>query len=202
MIEGFRIVREVGRGGMGVVYEAEETRLGRRVALKVLPEGSFPHPKQVQRFEREARAAARLHHTNIVPVFGSGYQDGHHYYIMQFIEGRGIDAVLRELRDSRRGAPSVPPTENLSHFTDGDKLAYRNLAQVGLQVALALDHAHREGVVHRDIKPSNLLLDAKANLWVTDFGLAKTLETDDLTSTGDVVGTLRVHGAGALRGAV
>ena len=147
---------------MGVVYEAEQTRLGRKRA-QGLARGLVSSSETGPAVQREARAAARLHHTNIVPVFGSGYQDGHHYYTMQYIEGRGVDAVLCQLRDSRRGAPSVPPTENLSHFTDGDKLAYRNLAQVGLQVALALDHAHREGVVHRDIKPSNLLLDAKAN---------------------------------------
>jgi hypothetical protein len=78
-IAGFRIVREVGRGGMGVVYEAEEERLSRHVALKVLPASALLQPKQVQRFEREARLAAGLHHTNIVPVYGSGAHDGHHY---------------------------------------------------------------------------------------------------------------------------
>jgi len=85
----FRILREVGRGGMGVVYEAEQESLGRRVALKVLPDASLANTDQVRRFEREARAAARLHHTNIVPVFGVGQEGGHHYYVMQFIpEGR------------------------------------------------------------------------------------------------------------------
>ncbi len=94
----YRILREIGRGGMGVVYEAEQESLGRRVALKVLSAGSLLDPKQVRRFEREAKAAARLHHTNIVPVFGVGRQDGHHYFVMQFIAGVGLDVVLDDLR--------------------------------------------------------------------------------------------------------
>ena len=85
----FRIVREVGRGGMGVVYDAEQVSLGRRVALKVLPRQLLASDKQCKRFEREAKAAARLHHTNIVPVFGVGEQEGLHYYVMQFIHGQG-----------------------------------------------------------------------------------------------------------------
>jgi len=94
----YRILHEVGRGGMGVVYEAEQESLGRRVALKVLSAGALLDPQQVRRFEREARAAARLHHTNIVPVFGVGCQDGHHYFVMQFIAGVGLDVVLDDLR--------------------------------------------------------------------------------------------------------
>ena len=88
---------------MGVVYEAEQESLGRRVALKVLPDAALADAKQVLRFQREARAAARLHHTNIVPVFGVGRDDGRHYYVMQFIPGMGLDAVLEELRRLRRG---------------------------------------------------------------------------------------------------
>ncbi len=94
----YRILREIGRGGMAVVYEAEQVSLGRHVALKVLPQQLLPNPKQQQRFEREARAAARLHHTNIVPVFGVGEEDGLHYYVMQYIQGQGLDEVLSELR--------------------------------------------------------------------------------------------------------
>jgi serine/threonine protein kinase/tetratricopeptide (TPR) repeat protein len=97
----YRIVREIGRGGMGVVYEAEQESLGRRVALKVLPPGALEDIRQVQRFRREARAAARLHHTNIVPVFGVGEDDGTYYYVMQYIEGRPLDQVLAELRRIR-----------------------------------------------------------------------------------------------------
>ena len=97
----FRIIREVGRGGMGVVYEAEQLSLGRRVALKVLPKQVLLDSKHAKRFEREARAAANLHHTNIVPVFGVGRQDGLHYYVMQFIDGLGLDEVIVELKRMR-----------------------------------------------------------------------------------------------------
>ncbi len=98
----FRLLREVGRGGMGVVYEAEQESLGRRVALKVLPTGALTDAKQIRRFEREARSAARLHHTNIVPIFGVGEHEGTHYYVMQFIQGQGLDAVLHELEEAAR----------------------------------------------------------------------------------------------------
>jgi WD40 repeat protein/serine/threonine protein kinase len=94
----YQILREVGRGGMGVVYEAEQLSLGRHVALKILPASALLDPRHLRRFQREARAAARLHHTNIVPVFGVGEQDGLHYYAMQFIHGLGLDAVLVELQ--------------------------------------------------------------------------------------------------------
>ena len=97
----YRILREIGRGGMGIVYEAEQVSLGRHVALKVLPQLLQPDLKQRQRFEREARSAARLHHTNIVPVFGVGEEGGLHYYVMQYIQGLGLDAVLDELRRLR-----------------------------------------------------------------------------------------------------
>src|SRR5271168_409069 len=105
----YRILREIGRGGMGVVYEAEQESLGRRVALKVLSAGSLLDPKQVRRFEREAKAAAKLHHTNIVPVFGVGRQDGHHYFVMQFIAGLGLDMVLDDLRRLRRAKSEAGP---------------------------------------------------------------------------------------------
>jgi WD40 repeat protein/serine/threonine protein kinase len=104
----YRILREVGRGGMGIVYEAEQESLGRHVALKVLPSGALLDPKQLGRFEREAKAAARLHHTNIVPVYGVGEANGLHYFVMQFIQGQGLDQVLAELRLLRRaGAPTA-----------------------------------------------------------------------------------------------
>jgi WD40 repeat protein/serine/threonine protein kinase len=106
----YQILREVGRGGMGVVYEAQQLSLGRHVAIKVLPNHALLDPRQLGRFQREARAAARLHHTNIVPVFGVGEQDGLHYYVMQFIPGLGLDTVLDELRRLRRppGKPKPP----------------------------------------------------------------------------------------------
>ena len=107
----FRILREVGRGGMGVVYEAEQVSLGRHVALKVLPPQMLRDAKQRRRFEREARAAAKLHHTNIVPVFGVGEHDGTPYYVMQFIQGLGLDEVLDELKRMRATVPT--PASNV-----------------------------------------------------------------------------------------
>src|SRR5207248_9943137 len=99
----YRILREVSRGGMGVVYEAEQESLGRHVALKVLPFHALLNPTHLERFRREARAAARLHHTNIVPVFGVGDQDGVHYYAMQFIQGQSLDEVIEEVKRLREG---------------------------------------------------------------------------------------------------
>jgi Protein kinase domain len=110
----FRIIREVGHGGMGVVYEAEQVSLGRHVALKVLPRRLLHDARQRRRFEREAKAAAKLHHTNIVPVHGVGEHDGLPYYVMQFIQGLGLDEVLEELRRLQRGnaLPAAPTGES------------------------------------------------------------------------------------------
>jgi WD40 repeat protein len=105
----YRILREIGRGGMGIVYEAEQESLGRRVALKVLPSAALLDPRQRQRFQREARAAARLHHTNIVPVYGAGEYEGIHYFVMQYIAGLGLDQVLAELKHLRQVRGSSTP---------------------------------------------------------------------------------------------
>jgi serine/threonine protein kinase len=98
LLGDFRVLREIGRGGMGIVYEAEQVSLGRRVALKVLPFAAALDPKQLQRFKNEAQAAACLHHTNIVPVFGVGCERGVHYYAMQYIEGQTLAQVIADLR--------------------------------------------------------------------------------------------------------
>ena len=274
----FRIIREVGRGGMGVVYEAEQVSLGRHVALKVLPAAALPDSKHVRRFEREAKSAAKLHHTNIVPVFGVGEQEGLHYYVMQFIQGLPLDEVILELKKIQKqptgaitaavshqgdesprrdcsaadvarslmtgqfpqpdaesgssGDSSQPPdaamfalteltprsedtasarlsdTLNLSgsfsgsvsrlttsgvHSSSQRKIStyWQSVATIGQQVADAMQYAHEQGILHRDIKPSNLLLDLRGTTWVTDFGLAKATDQQDITHTGDVLGTLR-----------
>jgi serine/threonine protein kinase/WD40 repeat protein len=245
----YRLLREVGRGGMGVVYEAEQESLGRHVALKVLPAQALLDPKHVQRFHREAKAAARLHHSNIVPVYGVGADGGLHYYVMQFIHGLGLDQVLDELkrlRQCRKGAAEakgpersgggeqlsaagvadslrtgrfaqapeppapapaalavaasasdsstavhLPGQEGHTALSDSGRGYWQSVARIGVQVAEALAHAHGQGILHRDIKPSNLLLDMHGTVWVTDFGLAKAEDSDGLTQTGDVVGTLR-----------
>jgi WD40 repeat protein/serine/threonine protein kinase len=263
----FRILREVGKGGMGIVYEAEQVSLGRHVALKVLPRSRLQDAKAKRRFEREAKAAARLHHTNIVPVFGVGEQDGLPYYVMQFIQGLGLDAVLDELKNLKSGgarasttvtgspphrAPTKMTAAHVAHslltgefqgkddkdakdattvpeeaarphdavadgrdrstVSDSFTLSsssvvlpgragsksrsrkptyWQSVATIGIQVADALEYAHKQGVQHRDIKPSNLLLDTQGTVWVTDFGLAKAEDQPNLTHTGDILGTLR-----------
>jgi eukaryotic-like serine/threonine-protein kinase len=295
----YRIIREVGKGGMGIVYEAEQVSLGRHVALKVLPKNMLLDAKAKRRFEREAKSAAKLHHTNIVPVFGVGEQDGLPYYVMQFIQGLGLDAVLEELKkfqlgnaktgtyfsgelrvsrtggqasnvpgEERRGRetraergresraeranPSQgglsavhvarslltgefertvdydsgkPAPEAAAHDKSADALHlppvsdsftlssssvvlpgrgsdggksknkkqtyWQSVASIGVQVAEALEYAHKQGIHHRDIKPSNLLLDTQGTVWVTDFGLAKADDQQNLTHTGDILGTLR-----------
>jgi len=225
----FRILRPVGRGGMGVVYEAVQESLGRHVALKLLPAEALADPKRLERFRREAKAAARLHHTNIVPVFGTGEADGRHYYAMQFIDGHPLDAVIDEVRrlkmksagaagrpvsevaqalltgafvptgpDEAQAAPAAPgaalpasvPAVSGS-LSDGGRHYWDEVARLGAQAADALAYAHAQGILHRDVKPANLLLDLRGTLWVTDFGLAKATDADDLTHAGDVVGTLR-----------
>jgi serine/threonine protein kinase len=226
----FRIVREIGRGGMGIVYEAEQESLGRRVAIKVLPKQALLDPKQLKRFQREARIAAGLHHTNIVEIFGVGEADGFHYFVMQFIPGVGLDRVISSLagtpRDETQGTEgdrsevrATPREEageieslaralvdgpgSLAAAADGDTRVTaagpsrlgprygRSVARTGLQVAEALGYAHAQGTLHRDIKPANLLMDAHGIVWVADFGLAKALQSEDVTLTGEIAGTLR-----------
>ncbi len=174
-VAGFQIIREIGHGGMGVVYEAIELALGRRAALKIL----LVHrasATSVERFHREARAAGKMHHTNIVPVFGVGEDEGQLYYVMQFIESESLDQVFDRLAGSAGS--------DANHF--------QTIARIGYQVAGALAYAHEQGILHRDIKPANLLLDTQGSVWVTDFGLAKAFDGEvGLTQTGDTVGTVR-----------
>jgi hypothetical protein len=181
VLQDFRIVREIGRGGMGIVYEAVQLSLGRRVALKVLPFFVSMDAQYLQRFRTEAQAAAQLHHANIVPIHSVGCDRGVHYYAMQLIDGRSLDAVVRERRESRAAGGAG----------DADRDAFREAARIAAQVADALECAHQAGVVHRDIKPANLLLDAKGTVWVTDFGLAQVAADVSQTLTGSAVGTLR-----------
>ncbi|MBI1314477.1 protein kinase [bacterium] len=256
----FRIVREIGKGGMGVVYEAEQQSLGRHIALKVLSPTALGSETSIARFRREAETVAQLHHTNIVPIFGVGEENGLHYYVMQLIDGQPLSDVISGLRE-RSG--SLPPAGRSSRTQAGissqvdsgstDRSAraavdaagtadspldetliypkvnsprlasetnhlgsdateraslrasaterlggllrtedyWHSVAEIGVQVARALDYAHRHGVWHRDIKPSNLLIDDDGIVWMVDFGLARLAEDSELTQTGDLLGTLR-----------
>ncbi len=212
----FEIGPELGRGGMGVVYEANQISLQRKVALKVLPFAAMWDQKQVARFRNEARAAAQLHHPHIVPVFAVGEERGVHFYAMQFISGRSLDLVTAEMR---RAAPASMESKNPSEFAGpsmrstvvaqttspgiirGNAFSARRsekiapychaVARLTAQAASALQYAHACGVIHRDIKPSNLMVDNDNKLWITDFGLARMQDNPGVTISGDVVGTLR-----------
>ena len=247
----FEIVREIGRGGMGIVYEAIQLSLGRNVALKTLPFATSFDPKYLQRFRQEAQAAAQLHHANIVPVYAVGCERGVNFYAMQLIDGQSLDYIIRQLCNSTSAkvtelssssepsgsSPDVQshqaavdlfsnmPTTDLfepiaissssfnnnfspTHLRDNDieqimRLSadlstdrnkiqvYRTIATLMAQAAEALEYAHQQGIIHRDIKPANLLIDMKHNLWITDFGLAHLHTEQNLTHTGDVLGTIR-----------
>lgn len=190
----FRILREVGRGGMGIVYEAEQISLGRRVALKVLPFASALDPRQLQRFRNEASAAAHLRHENIVSVHSVGCDRGVHYFAMQFVEGQSLSALIAEWRqptESRPGDTTVPVAQLSTERQTGRVTRFDWIAGLGKQAALALEHAHQTGVIHRDVKPGNLLLDTRGQLWITDFGLAHIANDGGLTMTGEMLGTLR-----------
>jgi serine/threonine protein kinase len=199
----FRILREVGRGGMGVVYEAIQLSLGRRVALKVLPFAAALDQRHLQRFKNEAQAAAHLHHTHIVPVFAVGCERGVYYYAMQFIEGKTLASFIKELRawmglEAAAPGDAMPSTVDCraalpagTERSNADAAFFRTAARLGVQAAEALAYAHQQGVVHRDIKPANLLLEGEDRLWITDFGLARCQHESGITVTGDLVGTLR-----------
>jgi len=174
-IDSYRILSEIGRGGMGIVFAAEHQSLGRKVAIKVLPVPQIDGAMVVERFRREAQAAAKLHHTNIVSVFGVGQGEGFCYYVMDLVEGQSLSQVIAARRDETDEARTMD---------------YRWLANLGANLSDALSYAHTSGILHRDIKPSNLMLDRQGTLWITDFGLAKDLSSSaQLTQIGDVVGT-------------
>jgi WD40 repeat protein/tRNA A-37 threonylcarbamoyl transferase component Bud32 len=163
----YELIEEVARGGMGVVYKARQSTLGRIVALKMILAGQLANDQQIQRFRLEAQAAARLDHPGIVPIYEIGEHEGHHYFTMAFVEGESLA--------TRVAAGPLPP---------------RLAAQFVRTISEAVDYAHQQGVVHRDLKPANVLVDRLGQPRVTDFGLAKQMQSDPgLTGTGQILGT-------------
>ena len=165
----YELIREVGRGGMGIVYEARQLSLNRLVALKLVRAGEFADEQEVARFRAEAEAAASLDHPNIVPIYEVGEHEGRHYFSMKLIEGGALSARISNLKS---------------------QISNRDGAKLLAAIARAVHYAHQRGLLHRDLKPGNILLDAKGEPHITDFGLAKRIDTDSaLTQTGTIVGT-------------
>lgn len=164
----YQIVRQLGRGGMGVVFEAVHGALNRRVALKVLLSGTLASQDEVERFQREARSAARLQHAGIVSIHEAGYADGQYFFTMDYLSGGTLSDVLRQ------GAMDPHRASRLMHT-----------------IALATSYLHQQGIVHRDLKPGNILFDKHGQPRVSDFGLVKISSDDDLarTATGQILGT-------------
>jgi predicted Ser/Thr protein kinase len=163
----YELLGELGRGGMGVVYKARQRDLDRLVALKMILGSQLAGPEQVERFQAEARATARLRHPNIVQVYEAGVTNGQHYFAMQYVEGRGLDEMLRK-----------------------GPLPLEQSVPLLAAVARAVAYLHAEGLIHRDLKPSNILVDEHGQPYLTDFGLAKLLEGGShLTKSGAILGT-------------
>lgn len=211
-----RILRELGRGGMGVVFEAEQAPIGRRVAVKLLPWRFSTQSRWRERFQQEARTAAALKHPHIVSIYSFGEQEGMAYYVMHLVEGVGLNRLIERLRsgpgivttadiaaDFRATAPAENPLPAAP--TSGGVLrrdAWPGIIRIALQAADALRHAHKQGTLHRDIKPANLMIDTRGTVWVGDFGLAVPMEAANADARTSLAGTLRYMAPEQLTGQV
>jgi serine/threonine protein kinase/predicted RNA-binding Zn-ribbon protein involved in translation (DUF1610 family) len=202
------LLREIGRGGAGIVYKAWQRDLNKVVALKILPHESdtaagvktpFGDVEDVKRFYNETRAHAELNHPNIVPILDFGSVDNHFYYTMKYIEGVTLDGVVREGIDERAfqttfitdldRAP-VDLKKDTARIVKGKGMPLRKALELMRDIAHAVDYAHRHGVYHRDIKPANLIVDKNAKPWLMDFGLAKVTQIGDSAYVkGVIMGT-------------
>jgi serine/threonine protein kinase/dienelactone hydrolase len=202
----FRLEKRLGSGGMSVVYQALQVSLNRRVALKVLPIGLAGGTSAVERFHREARAAARLHHPNIVTIYAEGAESSICYFAMEMIDGRGLDEVIADLREARSAKLVSPATTGSDADVGiGSEAAtplvlqeckspgeyFNTVARLIGGVADALHYAHEEGIIHRDVKPSNLILSRDGRLVLLDFGIARICKEQAVTLTGSFLGTPR-----------
>ena len=212
---GYKILGVLGHGGMGVVYRAIQLKLNRVVALKVLPAVvGIASPSAVARFRREAAAAARLHHTNIVPVHDFGESEDGYYYAMELVQGKPMDELIHYLRRRKKFCPNnvelqeaIEASANGNTFDSLEQMPsassgrilsassspsnfYRRVAKWMADAADALHFAHEQGIIHRDVKPSNLLISIDGRVMVADFGLAKTSEDQTITGTGVMLGTV------------
>lgn len=200
----YRVIREIGRGGMGVVFEAAHVTTGVPVAVKLLPFRFVADlPRRQAQFLREAETIARLHHRNIIPVYAFGHHEGYCYYVMQYVAGVNLDWMIKRLlaRDDllrvyeilqvARGDEGTETGSNRRHKRGVGRDSWTAFAKIGVQVAHALSHAHAAGVLHNDIKPANLLLDSAGRVIVTDFGVGLRLENELTGETDHGTGTLR-----------
>ena len=186
----YELLEQIGRGGMGVVFRARDTRLHRIVALKLILAGKLASEVEVKRFQAEAQAAAQLEHPNITPIYEVGESDGRHFFAMKLMEGGSLAGkVISETvisNQSRRASGDALNTDSL--VTDYSSLKARVVLIT--TIARAIHYAHQRGILHRDLKPGNILLDAKGEPAVTDFGLARRIEDDsELTLSGAVLGS-------------